>query len=87
MRKLVLSVAIASLIVVPSAFAHRSTSGHGRMHASSHHASHKSDQDGRVADRVAASEQASRAQSVRHLGRHADEEELAVDELASTKAN
>lgn len=82
MHKLVLSLAIASLIAVPSAFAHGNTSGHARMHASvrhtMHHRGHRASQ---AADRTAALSQSSQSSS--SVGRHPDEEELAVDELAS----
>ena len=91
MRKFVLlSAAIVGLIAVPSAFAHgKSASHHGRIHASARHAGHyanRSNRNSKIVDSVAATDQANQSHSVRSAGRHPDEEELAVDELAS-KAN
>jgi len=86
MRKLVLTAAIASLIAIPSAFAHGKSTGHGRMHSSSSHVSHKTHRHGNAVDGVASTNQASSSKSARGLGRHPDEEEVEVDELAS-KAN
>ena len=87
MRKLVLAAAIASLIAVPSAFAHgKSTGHHVRAHANARHAGHanRSNRSSKIADGVAVTDQANQPRL--SSSRHPDEEELAVDELAS-KAN
>jgi hypothetical protein len=86
MRKLVLAAAIASLIAVPSAFAHGKSTGHGRMHSSTSHASHRTHRHGKAIDGMASTNQANGSKSARGVGRHPDEEEVEVDELAS-KAN
>jgi hypothetical protein len=84
MRNLVLlSAAIASLIAVPSAFAHGKSTGHSRLHASTRHATHRH-HDSTATDRTAAVDQTNHSE--RRSARQPDEEEVAIDELAS-KAN
>ena len=96
MGKLLLSVALASLIAAPCAFAHGKASTHGRTHASARHRGHighRFNRDSKSADRIpaagqaniAAADQGNPSRSVRGSAkRHVDEEELAIDELAAT---
>ena len=89
MRKSVLLlVASVSLLVIPAAFAHGKSTSHARTHSSIDHAGTTNHRDRKAANRFAAEDEASQSQSTHRMERHPDEEELAVDELASkAKAN
>ena len=86
MRILVLSAAIACVIVVPSVFARGNAADHGHAHAGARHSMHRHGRDNGPAERAVAAEQSSPTRSGRDAVRHPDEEELAVEEKTQ-KAN